>query len=140
MGFRDSPWIAIVLFIVLASSGCLLRDGSNPLKLSVEVVPSKISLDDSQPIFLEATVKNDGTATETITIDVVKTEGVDVKRPDRIKYTLKPGESRVIIFEALLTFDAVPGEYMLEVAVQSQSKGYVGDRVKLRVVKSKNLF
>ncbi len=133
------PWIAIVLFAILVTSGCTLSS-SNNLKLSGEVVPSKISLDESKVILLEASVKNDGTATETITIDVVKTEGVDVKRPDRTQFTLKPGESRVITFEASLTSDAVQGDYILEVVVQSQSGEYVGDRAKLRVVKNKGLF
>ncbi len=131
--------IAILLIVLLATTGCTIGNTKN-LKLSGEVVPSKISLDNTQPISLEATVKNDGTATETITIDVVKTEGVDVKRPDRTQFTLKPGESRVITFEASLTSDAVPGDYILEVTVQSQSGEYVGDRAKLRVVKSKGLF
>ncbi len=135
----NKPWIAIVLFALLVTSGCTLGS-SNNLKLSGEVVPSKISLDESKVILLEASVKNDGTSTETITIDVVKTEGVDVKRPDRTQFTLKPGESRVITFEASLTSDAVEGDYILEVAVQSQSGGYVGDRAKLRVVKNKGLF
>ncbi|MFQ5974720.1 MAG: hypothetical protein ACE5J5_00170 [Candidatus Hydrothermarchaeales archaeon] len=135
----DRSWIAIILLAVLVTSGCTIGRAKN-LKLNGEVVPSKISLDESQPIVLEATVENGGTATETIIIDVVKTEGVDVKRPERTQFTLKPGESRVVTFEASLTSDAVPGDYILEVTVQSQSGEYVGDRAKLRVVKSKGLF
>ena len=136
----DRLIIALMLAIVLITSGCIVGGSGKNLKLSGEVVPSKISLDDTKSIVLEASIKNDGTATETITIDVVKTEGVDVKKPERTIFTLKPGERRIVTFEASLTSDAVPGDYILEVTVQSQSGEYVGDRAKLRVVKTKGLF
>ncbi|MFQ6135740.1 MAG: hypothetical protein ACE5PM_00990 [Candidatus Hydrothermarchaeales archaeon] len=132
-------YAVLILLAIVLSVGCTIGSTQN-LKLTSEVVPSKISLDNPEAMQLEATIRNVGTSTETITIDVIKTEGVDVEKPERTEFTLKPGESRMVTFGSTLASDAVPGDYVLEVYVQSRSGEYVGDRAKLRVVKSKGLF
>ncbi len=129
----------LLLISLLLISGCTISSRQN-IKLESEIVPSKINLEEPEPLYLEARVKNIGTATETVTTDVVKTEGLSVTKPSRTTFTLKPGESRTITFSASLTEDAVPGDYIIDVQVKTENGDMVWDRAKLRVVEGTGLL
>jgi uncharacterized membrane protein len=131
---------ALLLFLAVFISGCTISSNRENIRLESEIVPSKVSLDSPVQVSLEARVENVGTSTETITADIVKTEGLIVTKPDRTTFTLKPGESRTVTFKANLTADAVPGDYIIDVQVKTQSGNIVWDRAKLRVVEEKGLF
>lgn len=132
--------IAILVLLLISLSGCTIRSTRENIRLESEIVPSKVSLDEPTALSLEARVKNVGTSSETITADVVKTEGLEVTKPSRTTFTLKPGESRTITFSAKLTKDAVPGDYIIDVQVKTDNGNLVWDRAELRVVEKKGLL
>lgn len=98
-----------------------------------EVIPSKVNLENPEPLYVEARMKNVGTSVETVTADVVKTEGLTIRKPARTTFTLKPGESRTVTFEANLTSDAVSGDYIIDVQAKTENGVIVWDRARLRV-------
>ncbi len=132
--------IVLLLILIVSISGCTISNSKENIRLESEIVPGKISLEKPEEVHLEAQVKNVGTSTETVTADVVKTEGLMVTKPSRTTFTLKPGESRTIAFSANLTDDAVPGDYIIDVQVKTLNGDIVTDRAKLRVVEEKGLL
>ena len=131
-------WIFLIV-LLLFISGCITTTQST-IKLESQVVPSKVSLERPEPINVEATVTNIGTSQETITADVVKTEGLFIAYPNKTTFTLKPGESRTITFTASMTYDAVPGEYIIDVQTKTMGGDVVIDRAKLQVVEKRGLL
>lgn len=129
----------LVLMVLILISGCTIGE-RHTMKVDSDVVPSKISLGEHAPVKIEATATNIGSATETITADVRGTEGLNVTPPNNTIFTLKPGESRTVTFTAKLTKDAVPGDYILDVHIQTNSGDLIIDRIKLRVVEKKGLI
>lgn len=131
-------WIFLIV-LLLFISGCITST-QRTIKLESQVVPSKVSLERPEPINVEATVTNIGTSQETITADVVKTEGLFIAYPNKTTFTLKPGESRTITFTASMTYDAVPGEYIIDVQTKTMGGDVVIDRAKLQVVEKRGLL
>ncbi len=130
----------LLLILIVFITGCTISNSRENIRLESEIVPGKISLNEPEEVRLEAKVKNVGTSTETVSADVVKTEGLVVTKPSRTTFTLKPGESRTIVFSANLTADAVPGDYIIDVQVKTQNGNIVNDRAKLRVVEGTGLL
>lgn len=130
---------ALIMLMVIAS-GCLLSSGKPGIKLESEIVPNKISLEEVQPLTLEARVTNIGKSKESITADAVSTEGLVVSKPERISFTLKPGESRTITFNATLMRDAVPGDYIIDIQIKTDTGEVITGVAKLRVVQKKGLI
>jgi uncharacterized membrane protein len=113
---------------------------ANGIKLECEVKPSKVSLDDPKTISIEAHVSNIGTSIQTVDVDVVKTEGIEVVKPERTRFTLKQGESRVVTFYASLMEDTVPGNYIIDIEVKTQEGDVVKGKAKIIVVKEKGFI
>ena len=132
--------VLVFIFILIIASGCLLSSDKQGIKLESEIVPSKISLDEAQPLTLEARVTNIGHAKETITAEVIATEGLDVSTPERTEFTLKPGESRIITFDATLKKDAVPGDYIIDIQVKTDTGEVITGVAKLRVTQKKGII
>lgn len=132
----------ILILAVLLISGCISLTGesTHKIKLESEMMPSKISLDEPQPLTLEVRATNVGKSAETITADAANTEGLNVSKPSKTTITLKPGESRIIIFNATLTRDAIPGDYVIDVQVKTESGDVVSSAARLRVVAKKGLI
>ncbi len=131
--------LIFMLFIALVS-GCLLSNGKQGIKLESEIVPSKVSLEEAQPLILEARVTNVGNVKETITAEAIATEGLNVSQPERTEFTLKPGESRIITFDATLMKDAVPGDYIIDIQVKTGTGEVITGVAKLRVVQKKGII
>ncbi len=130
----------VFILLLLLISGCTISGVKDNIRVESEIVPSKINLEEPEPLSLEVRVKNVGTSTETVSADVKKTEGLSVTKPDRTTFTLKPGESRTIAFTASLTGDAVPGDYIIDVQVKTQNGDIVEDRAKVRVEEGAGLL
>ncbi|NOZ76672.1 MAG: hypothetical protein GXO65_03145 [Euryarchaeota archaeon] len=135
-------WIyrCLVLSLFLGSSGCIIGAGDHSINLETEVIPSKVSLEAPEPIYILAHAKNIGTSAETISADVIKTEGLSVLKPEKTEFVLKPDESRTITFTATLTENAVPGDYIIDIQIRTKSGDLVWDRARLRVVEKKGLL
>jgi len=131
--------LVFMLVSVLLVSGCI-SSSKHTIELESKVVPSKVSLERPEPINVEARVTNIGTSQETVTADVIKTEGLFMAYPNKTTFTLKPGESRTITFTASMTFDAVPGEYIIDIQTKTVGGDVVIDRAKLQVVKKRGLL
>ncbi len=129
----------VLLVCLVIISGCIGGKGHN-IKLTSEVKPSKVSLDNKELISIDVRATNVGTSLEKITADVVKTEGLVIIPPNRTTFTLKPGESRTIIFYGNLVDDAVPGDYIIDVQIKTESGDTIWDRAKVRVVQESSLF
>lgn len=133
----------IIILVLLLISGCIspiIGDSKQKIKLESEIIPSKISLEEQQPLSLEVSATNIGKSAETITADAASTEGLNVSKPSRTTLTLKPGESRIIVFNATLTRDAVPGDYIIDVQIKTESGEIVSSAARLRVVAKKGLI
>jgi uncharacterized membrane protein len=127
---------ARVFFLLIALSlllGCTVGTTHN-IRLRGNVNPGQISLDKRMPVSIEASVENIGNVTQTVSVDVDDTEGLLVEKPQRLSFILKPGESRVIIFEGLLEETAVPGKYRIEIMAESEDGDRVNEVVFLNVV------
>jgi hypothetical protein len=135
----SSKWILIPVLLFL-TSGCTLGTGGHSINLDSEVIPSKVSLEDPEPIYILAHAKNIGTSAETISADVIKTEGLNVVKPEKTEFILKPDESRDITFTATLEENAVPGDYIIDIQIRTKSGDLVWDRARLRVVEKKGLL
>jgi uncharacterized membrane protein len=131
---------ALFLIFLIIASGCLVSSGKSGIKLESEIVPNKISLEEAQSLTLEARVTNIGKAKETITAEAIPTEGLSVSRPERTDFTLKPGESRTITFNATLLKDAVPGDYIIDIQVKTGTGEVITGVAKLRVVQKKGII
>lgn len=131
-------FIALLVCLMIIS-GCIGGRGHN-IKLTSEVKPAKVSLDDPELISINVRATNVGTSLEKITADVIKTEGVVIIPPNRTTFTLKPGESRTIIFHANLMEDAVPGDYIIDVQIRTEAEDIIWDRAKVRVAQEAGLF
>ncbi len=131
-----------ILFIslLLLSAGCIYSKSKYSVKLDISVVPSKVSIESPEEISIEANVRNVGSSTITIDADVIGTELLQVKKPQRTNFTLKPEDSRTIVFTANLSKDAVPGDYVIDVRVKTDKGEVVEDRAKIRVVARRGLL
>jgi uncharacterized membrane protein len=130
----------IFLIALILASGCLFGEKSLGIKLDSEIVPNKISLEDTQSLKLETRVTNVGNTKEVITADAIATEGLDVHKPIRTNFALKPGESRIIIFNATLTEYAVPGDYVIDIQITTDTGKILLGTAKLRVVQKKGII
>ncbi len=133
----------VIILVLLLISGCIspiIGDSTQKIKLESEIIPSKISLEEPQPLSLEVRVTNVGKSIETVVADATGTEGLNVSKPSRTTLTLKQGESRIIVFNATLTRDAVPGDYRIDVQVKTESGDIVSSVARLRVVAKKGLI
>jgi uncharacterized membrane protein len=119
--------------------GCIGGKTHN-IKLTSEVTPAKVSLDQKEQIRVDVRATNVGTSLEKISADVVKTEGVVIVPPNRTTFSLKQDESRTIIFKAELTPDAVPGDYIIDVKIETESGDIIWDRAKIRVEQEAGIF
>ena len=126
-------------FLLLLITGCMVGNTDN-LRLKTNVNPSQVSLDNKIPVSIEASVENIANSTSVVSVDVEDTEGLIVKKPERTRFTLKPGESRVVIFEGKLEEDAVPGKYRIEVEAQIENGGRVTETAFLNVVIQKGIL
>jgi uncharacterized membrane protein len=133
-------YLPVAVVLRFLASGCTIGE-RHTIKLDSRVIPDKVSLSSKESIKLQATATNIGTSTEIITADVGDTEGIEVVKSNSTRsFTLKPGESRVIEFDAKLTHNAVPGDYILDVQIKTNSGDLITDRVKLRVVEKKGFL
>jgi uncharacterized membrane protein len=132
----------ILILVALLISGCISLTGESKQKIKVEseIIPSKISLEEQPPLSLEVRITNIGKSAETITADAASTEGLSVSKPNKTTLTLKPGESRIIVFNATLTRDAVPGDYIVDVQIKTESGEVASSAARLRVVAKKGLI
>lgn len=128
---KGKAFMFAVAFLVLA--GCTIG-ASQTIRLKGNVNPGQISLDKRMPVSIEATVENIGNSTETVTVDVEETEGLDVEKPERREFTLKPGESRVVVFQGTLEERAVSGKYRIEITAATKGGGTVSEVAFLNVV------
>ena len=120
--------------------GCIGGKTHN-IKLTSEVTPAKVTLEPPpEQIRVEVRATNVGTSLEKIKADVVKTEGVVIVPPNRTTFSLKQDESRTIIFMAELTPDAVPGDYIIDIKIETESGDIIWDRAKIRVEQESSLF
>ncbi len=131
--------VILAVLLVLLLSGCSMG-GSRDIVLRGNVDPGQVSLDKMLPVAIEASVENVGNTTETISVDVGGSEGLIVEKPDRTTFTLKPGESRVVIFIGRLEETAVPGKYRIEITAGPQGSGAVTEVVFLEVVSQRGFI
>ena len=129
----------VLLACLILMLGCIGGKAHN-IKLTSEVTPAKVSLDQKEQIRVDVRATNVGTSLEKISADVVKTEGVVIVAPNRTTFSLKQGESRTIIFKAELTSDAVPGDYIIDVKIETESGDIIWDRAKIRVEQEAGIF
>ncbi len=134
-----NPRIPLFILLISTSLGCTIGV-SQDIRLRGSVNPSQVSLDRKVPISIEASVENIANSTETISVDVVDTEGLSVQKPERTTFTLKPGESRVVIFIGILEDTAVPGKYRIEIAAETEDGEMSNEVVFLRVVAERGLI
>jgi uncharacterized membrane protein len=127
------------IIVILIFSGCTLSTTDN-IRLKGNLNPSQITIDKRLPISIEATVENIANSTETISVDVEETEGLSIRKPERTSFTLKPGESRTVIFMGTLDEAAVPGKYRIEITSKSKSGSTVHETIFLNVVVDRGLI
>jgi uncharacterized membrane protein len=128
-----------VIVVLLLITGCIAGSKEN-IKLNSQVNPAKVALENREEIIIEAHATNIGSSIETITADVTETEGLSVLKPNRTVFTIKKGESRTITITAFLLEDAVPGDYIIDVKIETKGGEIVQDRAKVTVVKEKGLL
>ncbi|RMF89274.1 MAG: hypothetical protein D6733_06610 [Methanobacteriota archaeon] len=127
------------LLMALLLTGCAIGTTSS-IRLRGNVDPAQISLSKRTPAAIEASVENIGNSTQTVTVDVVDTEGLSIEKPERTTFTLKPGEARVATFTGILEETAVPGNYVIEIVVDTEKGERIKERVTLKVVAEKGLI
>ena len=131
-------FIALLVCLMLIL-GCLGGKTHN-IKLTSDVTPAKVTLDQKEQIRVDVRATNIGTSLEKITADVIKTEGVIIIPPNRTTFSLKKDESRTIIFMAYLTDEAVPGDYIIDVKIETESGDIIWDRARVRVEQEGGIF
>lgn len=136
---RKQAFALMFISLLLLSAGCVSK-GKYSVKLDINVVPSKVSLESPEEISIEASVRNVGSSAIVIDADVVGTEGLQVTKPQRTNFTLKPEDSRTIIFTANLSSDAVPGDYVIDVRVKTDKGEVVEEKAKVRVAAKRGLL
>ena len=136
MPMKKSIALLACLIVIL---GCIGGKTHN-IKLTSEVTPAKVTLDDKEQIRVDVRATNVGTSLEKITADVIKTEGVVIVPPNRTTFSLKQDESRTIIFMAYLTEEAVPGDYIIDVKIETESGDIIWDRARVRVEQESGIF
>ncbi len=130
--------LAILLAATLVA-GCALWSGGHSIKLSTEVIPGQVSLQEPETLRVEVRATNVGNATETITADATATEGLSVTKPNRTQFTLKPEESRIITFTVTVAKDIAPGDYIIDVIVRTGNGDVVTGKAKVKVAEKKGL-
>lgn len=131
------------ILIVFLVSGCTAFSSGAKQSIKVDslVVPGKVSLDELDAyIEVEAKITNVGTLVETISASAVATEGLSISPPDKTRFTLKPHESRTVLFNATLDKDAAPGDYIIDIEVKTEKGDLISGVAKLRVERKKGLF
>jgi len=125
---------ALALALILLALGCTIS-GSRTIVLKTNVNPAQVSLDRKRPVAIEASVENIGNGTIKVTVEAEDTtEGLVVKSPPRTTFTLKPGESRVLVFDASLEETSPPGKYRIDVVARTERGEMVRETTFLRVV------
>ncbi|RLG59652.1 MAG: hypothetical protein DRN95_01555 [Candidatus Hydrothermarchaeota archaeon] len=128
------------LLLILLLCGCIIKGGEHKIKISSEVTPSRVSLAERESLKIEVKVTNIGKQKEKISVEVGGTQGLKISMPKVTTFVLKPDESRIITFPAELTEDALPGDYVIDVKVSTESGDVVEDKAKVRVVEKKGLL
>ncbi len=129
---RFLPLFVLSLFLLIP--GCSLLGEKHQVKVSVEVVPSKVSINEGQEVEIKVRVLNIAKGSVTVNIDAANTEGLLIVRPDRTTFTLKPEESRILNFKARIKEDALPGDYIVDIVVKTDSRDEVVEKAKLKVI------
>ena len=132
--------VLVLLFLLAVSAGCIFGQGKQSIKLDSQVVPSKVSLSEPEPLSVEAEVSNIGKSTVKVTVDVETDEGILIDKPLKTDFTIKPGGSRIVVFNASLDKDAVPGDYVIDIKVTTDKGDVIKGVAKLRVVQKKGLI
>ncbi|MBU2560083.1 hypothetical protein KKA03_04220 [archaeon] len=128
-----------LLVCIILILGCTGGKTHN-IKLTSEVTPAKVTLEQKEQIRVDVRATNVGTSLEKITADVIKTEGVIIIPPNRTTFSLKKEESRTIIFMAYLTDEAVPGDYIIDIKIETESGDIIWDRARVRVEQESSIF
>ena len=129
-----------ILLVAILVAGCAIWGDSHAIKLSTEVVPGQVSLQEPETLRVEVRATNVGNATETITADATATEGLSVTKPNRTQFTLKPEESRIITFTVTVAKDIAPGDYIIDVIVRTGNGDIVTGKAKVKVAEKKGLI
>ena len=132
MTFMNLKVVTALVFIFLAA-GCTVGT-PHSIRLRGNLNPAQLSLDKRMPVSIEASVENIANSTETVSVDVVETEGLLIEKPERTSFTMKPGESRVVVFTGELEETAVPGKYRVEITADTERGDRVTEVVFLNVV------
>jgi uncharacterized membrane protein len=130
----------MILLLLAPLQGCVLWGERASIELTANVVPGRVSLDAPEPLRIELRVTNVGNATEVIDADAITTEGLEVMKPARTTFTLKPEESRIIIFTVRVTEEATPGDYIVELPVETERGETITERAKVTIVEKKGLL
>ncbi|NOZ58976.1 MAG: hypothetical protein GXO66_05305 [Euryarchaeota archaeon] len=132
--------LTLLILLLLGLSGCTALGEKHTIKLESEVTPSKVSLDEPEDIVVKAKTTNIADKMVTVEVNVVETEGLNITRPKKTTFRLKPGESRIVEFRVSLNEDAVPGDYRIDVQAKTTEGDVVLDKAKLRVYRKKALL
>lgn len=128
---RKALFILLALFLI---AGCTVGTTHN-MRLRGNVNPGQISLDKRMPVSIEASVENIGNSTETITIDAADdTQGISIEKPERTSFTLKPGESRIVVFIGTLEETAPPGKYRIDITATTKGDDVISETAFLTVI------
>lgn len=128
------------VFLLLLMIGCTVGT-EHVIRLRGNVYPSRIALDSTEPVTIEASIENIGNSSHTVTVSAEdNTQGINIIMPERTVFTLKPGESRVVLFEGHLDEAAAPGRYRIDVLAKTDSLDLVEEVVFLEVSLEKGLL
>lgn len=122
----------VFLAIVLLVGGCLIGE-KHQIKVVVEVEPAKIKLDEAKEVSIRVNVQNIAKKELSVNVDAQNTEGLYIIEPERTTFSLKPEESRVLSFRAKLKEDALPGRYIVDVLVSTDTGEKVREKARLEV-------
>ncbi len=125
--------ILYILVLLLLIPGCTLVGKAHEIKVSVNVIPSKVSINYNKYIEMNVVVLNIGSKTVTANIDAGNTEGLVIIKPERATITLKPQESRILGFKAKLEESALPGNYIVDIIGKTNDGDTVVTKANLMV-------
>lgn len=128
-----------ILLVAILVAGCAIWSDSHAIKLSTEVIPGQVSLQEPETLRVEVRATNVGNATETITADATATEGLSVTKPNRTQFTIKPEESRIVTFTVTVAKDIAPGDYIIDIIVRTGNGDVVTGKAKVKVAEKKGL-